>query len=98
MELISGETTSFVAAVMNIMATLFVVMVGIGVLAVIVIYILDITQTTHAIRRNYPVAGRFRYFLNAWASFSGSTFLPWTARNCHSTAPSVPGSSGLPRT
>jgi len=66
MELISGETTSFVAAVM---ATLFVVMAGIGVLAVIVIYILDITQTTHAIRRNYPVVWRFRYFFERMGEF-----------------------------
>jgi glutamate synthase domain-containing protein 2 len=69
MDIMSGETTSFVAAVMDIMATLFVFMVGISVLAVIVIYILDVTQTTHAIRRNYPVVGRFRYFFEHMGEF-----------------------------
>ena len=69
MDIMPGETTSFVAAVMDVMATLFVFMVGIGVLVVIVIYILDITQTTHAIRRNYPVVGRFRYFFEHMGEF-----------------------------
>ena len=54
---------------MDIMATLFVISVGIGVLAVIIIYIIDVSQTTHAIRHNYPVVGRFRYFFERMGEF-----------------------------
>ena len=62
MELMSGETFSIVTAVMDVMATLFVILIGLSVLAVIVIFIIDVTQTKSAIRRNYPVVVRFRYF------------------------------------
>jgi len=38
-----------------------VFVIGLGVFALLVLYIVDVTQTEHAIRRNYPVIGRFRY-------------------------------------
>ncbi|MDH3560917.1 MAG: FMN-binding glutamate synthase family protein, partial [Gammaproteobacteria bacterium] len=69
MEFMSGDTASFIQAALNIMATLFVFVVGLGVLAVIVIFILDVTQTKHAIRRNYPVVGHFRYFFEHLGEF-----------------------------
>jgi len=49
-----------VAATLNIMAVLFIVAVGCGVLAVVVLFLIDVCQTRHAIRRNYPVIGRLR--------------------------------------
>ncbi len=69
MDLMSGGTFSFVTAVMDIMATLFVILIGVGVLAVIVLFISDVTQTKSAIRRNYPVVGRFRYFFEHMGEF-----------------------------
>ncbi len=69
MDMTSAETFSLVTAVMDIMATLFVVLIGIGVLVVVVTFILDITQTKSAIRRNYPVVGHFRYFFEHLGSF-----------------------------
>ena len=33
-----------------------------GLIAVLILYILDVNQTSQAIRRNYPVIGRLRYF------------------------------------
>ena len=42
---------------------------GIGVLAIAVLYIHDRSQTTHAIRRNYPVVGHFRYFFEHLGEF-----------------------------
>lgn len=65
----SEKTFSFVAAAMDIMATLFVFMVGLGILAIIVVYILDVSQTKQAIRRNYPVVGHFRYFFERLGEF-----------------------------
>ncbi|MBT8442456.1 MAG: FMN-binding glutamate synthase family protein [Gammaproteobacteria bacterium] len=55
--------------VLGFFAYLFVVAVGLAVLAVIVLYVVDITQTTHAIRRNYPVIGRFRYYFEELGEF-----------------------------
>ena len=69
MEIMSGETFSIVTAVMNIMTALFVLLVGLGVLTVIVLFIIDVTQTKSAIRRNYPVVGRFRYFFEHIGEF-----------------------------
>ena len=43
--------------------------VGALVLWAIVAYVLDVTQTRHAIRRNYPVIGRFRYFFEHLGEF-----------------------------
>jgi len=48
---------SFLSAinVVQIMSAILVLILGLGILAVIVMYIVDI-------RRNFPVIGRFRYF------------------------------------
>jgi glutamate synthase domain-containing protein 2 len=48
-------------AVVQTLSAILVFLIGIGVLVVIVMYIVDVTQTEHAIRRNFPVIGRFRY-------------------------------------
>ena len=34
-----------------------------------VLYIIDVTQTKHAIRRNFPVLGRFRYLFERLGEF-----------------------------
>ncbi len=39
------------------------------VIAVVVMYIIDITQTSHSVRRNYPVVGRFRYLFESLGEF-----------------------------
>ena len=45
----------FIVSALNILATVFVFAIGVAVLVIIAFYIIDITQTKHAIRRNYPV-------------------------------------------
>ena len=52
---------SLVGQILSLFAYAFVVALGIGALAVLVVYVIDKTQTKHAIRRNFPVIGRFRY-------------------------------------
>ena len=47
----------------------FIAIIGIMLLAVVIMYIADITQNTHAIRKNYPVIGRFRYFFEHLGEF-----------------------------
>ncbi len=56
-----GILDPFVMEGLNLLATLFVVAVGIFALFVIFLFIADISQTKDAVRRNYPVIGRFRY-------------------------------------
>ncbi|MCB1646384.1 MAG: FMN-binding glutamate synthase family protein [Pseudomonadales bacterium] len=38
-------------------------------IAVAIMYYVDVTQTTHAVRRNYPVLGRFRYLFETLGEF-----------------------------
>ena len=45
------------------------VMLAVSLFAVLVIYFIDVTQTAHTIRRNYPVVGRFRYFFEHMGEF-----------------------------
>ena len=47
--------------VVQLLAQLLIFVLGLGILVVIGMYIADVTQTEHAIRRNFPVIGRFRY-------------------------------------
>ena len=67
--MMSSESFPVIATVMQVMAALFVTLVGIAVLAIIVLFIIDVTQTKSAIRRNYPVVGRFRYFFEHIGEF-----------------------------
>ncbi len=55
--------------VFSLLAYLFICAVGLSLLALVVMYVIDVTQTTHAIRRNYPVVGRFRYAFESMGDF-----------------------------
>ena len=59
----------FVITTLTILSVLFVCAVGLCVLIVIMFFLIDITQTKHAIRRNYPVIGRLRYFFEHLGTF-----------------------------
>ncbi|MDE0441615.1 MAG: FMN-binding glutamate synthase family protein [Gammaproteobacteria bacterium] len=54
---------------LDFLAQLFVLAVGVGVLVVAVLYVIDRTQTTQAVRRNFPVIGRFRYLFERLGEF-----------------------------
>ncbi len=64
-----GEFFLIAMSVLESLTTLFVFLLGLGLLAVVVIFIIDITQTKHAIRRNFPVVGRFRYIFEHMGEF-----------------------------
>ncbi len=64
-----GPDIGFMLRSLEVLATFFVIVVGLIVLTIIVVYIIDISQTRHAIRRNYPVIGRFRYFFEEVGKF-----------------------------
>ena len=51
------------------LSALLVFLLGLGLLAVIVMYVIDVSQTSHTIRRNFPVVGRFRYLFEHLGEF-----------------------------
>lgn len=77
--------------ILQYLTYLFVLAVGVAVFVVLVMFVIDVTQTKHAVRRNFPVIGRFRYLFERLGEFFRNTFSRWTERNCHLTVPSAPG-------
>ncbi len=61
-----------VADVMNVLqwfSSLLVFALGLGLLAIVVMFVVDVTQTKSAVRRNFPVVGRFRYLFENMGEF-----------------------------
>ena len=54
------EAPHIMLGIVDYLASLFIFVVGLGFLVLVIIYIVDVTQTKHAIRRNFPVIGRLR--------------------------------------
>ena len=54
---------------LDLFSGLFLIVIGLAVLAVIYMYIADKMQTKQAVRHNYPVIGRFRYLFEKQGEF-----------------------------
>ena len=54
---------------LEFLALTFVLVVGLVVLIAIIFFIIDRTQTSDAVRRNYPVLGRFRHIFTELGEF-----------------------------
>ena len=54
---------------LDFLAQLFVVVIGLSVLIVAVLYVIDRVQTRNAVRRNFPVIGRFRTIFERLGEF-----------------------------
>lgn len=52
-----------IADAVDLLSALFVFGIGAAFLSILILYVIDRTQTKHAIRRNYPVIGRMRYVM-----------------------------------
>ena len=59
----------FVMTGLSYLSTLFVTAIGVGALVVVVLFVIDVTQTKDAVRKNYPVLGRFRYLFSMLGEF-----------------------------
>jgi glutamate synthase domain-containing protein 2 len=64
-----SELQQIAQAIIQWGALLLAFVVGVGVLLVLAMYVVDKTQQTHTIRRNYPVVGRFRYLFEHLGEF-----------------------------
>jgi len=54
---------------LRIASALVIFLLGTVLLGIVVIYIIDVCQTKHAIRHNYPVIGRLRYMFEELGKF-----------------------------
>jgi len=61
--------SEFTINIISTLAVLFIVALGIVVLVVAVLFVIDKTQHADAIRRNYPVLGRFRHLFTELGEF-----------------------------
>ncbi len=63
------DVMTFALNVLIVLALLFVLVLGAASLIALFLYIADKTQTGDAIRRNYPVIGRFRHLFTTLGEF-----------------------------
>ena len=59
----------FAMDALNFLAVAFVIVLGAVALLALVLFVIDRTQTHDAIRRNYPVLGRFRHIFSKLGEF-----------------------------
>ncbi|MDJ0938867.1 MAG: FMN-binding glutamate synthase family protein [Woeseiaceae bacterium] len=64
-----GEAFSIAMSILQSLVVIFVFLLGLAVFAVAIMYVVDVTQTSHTVRRNYPVVGRFRYMFEHMGEF-----------------------------
>jgi len=55
--------------VLDILTNLFLLAMGAILLAIVAMFVIDVTQTRDAVRRNYPVVGRFRKLFSTLGEF-----------------------------
>lgn len=56
-------------SILAFLSIVFLLLLGLAVAAMVVMYFIDINQSRSAIRRNYPVIGRFRYLFEHLGEF-----------------------------
>jgi len=66
---IAARFAQLVGFITGILSNALVLLATLLFILAIVLYIIDITQTRHTIRRNYPLIGRFRYLFEKLGEF-----------------------------
>ena len=59
----------FAMNAVSILAVVFICLIGVAALVGVSMFLIDRTQTQDAIRRNYPVLGRFRHLFSTLGEF-----------------------------
>ena len=62
-------STSYIVLALDLLSTLFVFAIGSAVGIAVILFIIDVSQTADAVRKNYPVIGRFRYVFSTLGEF-----------------------------
>ncbi|MHA1128341.1 MAG: FMN-binding glutamate synthase family protein [Alphaproteobacteria bacterium] len=63
---------TFVTAIypiLDLLSVLFVFAIGVVIIIIVAFFVVDIRQSKDAVRRNFPVLGRFRYLFSALGEF-----------------------------
>ncbi|PHZ84653.1 FMN-binding glutamate synthase family protein [Paremcibacter congregatus] len=60
---------SSVMTSLDLLSAAFIVLIGLGLLGIVILFIIDISQTKDAVRHNYPVVGRFRSIFSKLGEF-----------------------------
>ncbi|MEP3226409.1 MAG: FMN-binding glutamate synthase family protein [Parasphingorhabdus sp.] len=58
-----------ILSVLSTLTYILVFLIGLGLAVVVIFFIVDITQKQDAVRRNYPVIGRFRHLFSSLGEF-----------------------------
>lgn len=58
-----------IIAILGVLAFLFIFVIGALILVAVIMFIIDVSQKKSAIRRNFPVIGRFRYWFEHLGEF-----------------------------
>ncbi|MEH6662384.1 MAG: FMN-binding glutamate synthase family protein [Parasphingorhabdus sp.] len=61
--------TDGILGVLSALTYIFILLLGLGLAAFVILFIIDITQKQDAVRRNYPVIGRFRHIFSELGEF-----------------------------
>ncbi len=61
--------SSITMAGIDYVSSLFIFSIGLFFVVLAVLFVIDISQTRDAVRRNYPVIGRFRYLFSTLGEF-----------------------------
>ncbi|WP_321324616.1 FMN-binding glutamate synthase family protein [uncultured Parasphingorhabdus sp.] len=61
--------TDGILGVLSALTYIFILLLGLGLAAVVIMFIIDINQKQDAVRRNYPVIGRFRHIFSELGEF-----------------------------
>ncbi|ASK88022.1 FMN-binding glutamate synthase family protein [Sphingorhabdus sp. SMR4y] len=61
--------TDGILGVLSALTYIFVLLLGLGLAAMVVMFIIDVNQKQDAVRRNYPVIGRFRHIFSELGEF-----------------------------
>ena len=64
-----GAYMSWAGYLLEGLAVAFIIAVGLVVLTLVVFFLIDRSQTSDAVRRNYPVLGRFRHIFSELGEF-----------------------------
>ncbi len=67
--MVSVTEPAWLLTTLEILAALFIFVVGLAALVVVVVYVLDVTQKRQALRRNFPVIVHFRYAFERMGTF-----------------------------
>ena len=75
-----SNLSAFVDSILATLSNGFVLLVGLLLITAIILYFIDVFQTKHTIRRNYPLLGRFRYLFERLGEFFRQYFFAMAPR------------------